>query len=177
MVRSSYYFEASGIRQRWQRQNIATSVSISEISFRAVNLYTAVDRGSIADSQATQDLALEIEADLETWAASVPQRWRFTAKDVSDAAMDVFFKGKTHVYPGCWIADGWNKWRMLRILVNQILVRTEADLEQPGHIARAAIARIRQLSADICISVASFMGSPRKSSRRSDCFYGTKDLP
>lgn len=197
LVQSTYRFESGVIRQQWRRRKVASHGSISEISFRLVNLRAAVKNGEITDSRVIRDMALGIDRDLETWRAGVPVEWRYTVVDGSHVAVDTEndtdndgdadtdtdpnpdpdpdhpFEGKTHTYPTLWIAEAWTNWRILRILANQVVVQTQTefpsveDNNTPVESPRLARRVIRQLSTDVCISVSSFTGTSRKFSSES----------
>ena len=169
LVRSTYAFENSGVRQRWRERNFASRGSISVISFRIVNLRAAFKNGDIKDPRVVRMMALEIDADLDEWRVGLPPSWSYTtthatvSADVADC-----FNGARHRYASLWIAEVWNNWRALRVLVNQILVQSESGYRRlPSNTERTqteslAISRIQDLSTDICVSVASFAGTPRK---------------
>ncbi|KAH8698527.1 hypothetical protein BGW36DRAFT_460428 [Talaromyces proteolyticus] len=162
LVRATYDFENSGIRQRWRDRKYASPASISEISFRTANLRAALRTGEITNPEVIRKLALEIDSDLESWGAVVPPSWHYKIIDDPNAAVGTCFVGTRHMYPEHWIIEIWNNWRVLRILVNHIVVQNEARLMQGSESKKlAALSVIRQLSTDICISVYSFTGSPR----------------
>ncbi|KIX07330.1 uncharacterized protein Z518_01983 [Rhinocladiella mackenziei CBS 650.93] len=163
LVQTTYDFQTSAIRQQWQHRRVASPGSICEISFRMVNLRAAFKNGEVTDPQVIRKTALEIDGDLEVWRAGVPPNWRYTTIDAPGAGVDTCFDGKSHVYPTPWIADAWNNWRILRILVNQIIVQNEVRSSVPENAQKSiALSIIRQSSADICISTSSFIGTPRK---------------
>ncbi|KAH0841006.1 hypothetical protein FOPE_06339 [Fonsecaea pedrosoi] len=163
LVKATFNFQTGTLRQNWQRANIASPGSITEICFRLANLRAAMkDQGAI-DPQAIRATALEIDADLETWRAGLPPIWKYTTISMSDAANDTYFAGKMHVYPNLWIAEAWNSWRAARILVNQLILQNEACVPNPDNaLTDLALSTIRQLCIDICISTHSFRDSPRK---------------
>lgn len=192
LVQSTYQFESGVIRQQWRRRKVASHGSISEISFRLVNLRAAVKNGEITDPRVIHDMALGIDRDLETWRAGVPVEWRYTVVDGSQVAEndrdndgdadtdtdpdldpDHPFEGKLHTYPTLWIAEAWTNWRILRILANQIIMQRQTPLpsieddDTPVESTRLARRVIQQLSTDVCISVSSFTGTSRKFSSES----------
>ena len=164
LVQTAYNFETSAIRQQWQHRNVASPGSICEISFRIVNLQAAFRNGEVTDPQVIRETALEIDGDLETWRAGVPRNWRYATIDATEAPVATYFDGKRHVYPNLWIADVWNNWRTLRILVNQIIVQNELRSSVPDNAQKSiALSIIHQFSTELCISTASFTGTPRRS--------------
>jgi hypothetical protein len=167
LVQSTYNFESSAIRKQWQRRNVASPASVSEICFRIINLRAAVKDGDMTDPELIRQTALEIDGDLETWRAGVPVNWKYTVTSLAatdtDTDTDTCFDGKTHVYPNLWIAEAWINWRILRILVSQIVVQTEGlRLASSSRMPSEATHVIQHLSTDICISVSSFTGTSRK---------------
>jgi hypothetical protein len=164
LVQTTYNFQTSAIRQQWQHRNIASPGSICEISFRMVNLRAAFQNGEVTDPQVIREAALDIDSDLETWRAGVPLNWRYATIDATEAPVGTCFDGKRHVYPSLWIAEVWNSWRTLRILVNQIIVQNELRSSVPGNAQKSiALSIIHQFSTELCISTTSFMDTPRRS--------------
>src|SRR4051812_4290533 len=162
LLRATYEFHSSTIRQRWRQHRIASPASICEISFRLVNLRAAFKSGLSTDAEAIRETALELDGDLENWRVIAARDWSYSTNETPESDVGVSFDGKRHTYPSLWIAEAWNNWRTLRILVNQIIIHTEVRL---GGLKRpqtyTSILLIRQLSSDICISTSSFTGTPR----------------
>jgi hypothetical protein len=175
LVRTTYNFHTSAIRQQWQHRNVASPGSICEISFRMVNLRAAFQNGEVTDPQVIRETALEIDGDLETWRAGVPLNWRYATIDATEAPVGTCFDAKRHVYPNLWIAEVWNNWYTLRILVNQIVVQNELRSSVPDNAQKSiALSIIRQFSTELCISTASFTGTPRRSLSLPKCQYTTQ---
>ena len=165
LVRATYTFQTSIVRQQWQHRKIASRGSICEISFRVINLRAAFGNGEITDPQAIRRTALEIDTDLETWSAGAPPNWRYSANNV-----DTCFGGKCHVYPNLWVAQAWNNWRSLRIVINQIIMQNEFRSSAPDNEQKSiSLSIIRQFSTDLCISASNFAGTPRKHSSLFKC--------
>lgn len=164
LVRLTYSFQTSSIRRHWQHRNVASQGSICEISFRMVNLQAALKNGEVTDPQVIRKIALEIDSDLEAWRAGMPLNWRYTTIDATEAPAVTYLNGKRHVYPNLWTAEGWNNWRSLRIAINQIILENEFRLSVPDSVQKSiSLSIIRQFSTDLCISTASFAGTPRRS--------------
>lgn len=88
----------------------------------------------------------------------MPKEWEYTTVDSSTN-----FGGVTHMYPNLWVAEAWKNWRIMRILVNQMIVENEAISGKPNDEAISQpLSIICQLSTELCISCFSFMGTPRK---------------
>lgn len=158
LVRSWDGFYTSKTRKWWQRRNLASPNSICEISFRLVNLRAALTAGEITDAQIAVETATGIDSDLVTWRATMPEEWEYTAVDSPDS-----FGGVTHIYPNLWVAEVWKNWRILRILINQMIGENEAGSDKPNEERISqALSVIRQASMELCISCFNFMGTPRK---------------
>jgi hypothetical protein len=225
LVRATIAFEASTLRSRWRRHQVASPGSILEIGFRLVNLYAAafaprsngdgipsvcggVDGEGGAggphdfgrahdgedarlvraqDAEGVRAAALGIEADLVSWREGAPRGWRFSVvraaaapprpTSVSDGGggggdEDGWFGGERHEYQSLWIAEAWNNWRALRLVLNQVIVRNEARAREPDARLRAAAEGVvREMSAELCVSVANFAGTPRTSPPHPFLFF------
>ena len=177
LIQTAYHFENSAIKQQWRHRNLASPGSISEISFRLVNLWAAFNNEKNAAPHTIRETALEIDGDLETWRSGVHLNWRYATTDASEAAADIC-EGRTHVYPNLWIAETWNNWRVQRILVNQIIMQNEIRSSVPDAEQKAiALSVIYQMSIELCTSVSSFKDTPRKSSTLLKSQYKTKHSP
>ena len=164
IVETTYDFHNSTVRQQWQRRNVSSPGSICEISFRVVNLHAAVSSGEITDPQLICQKAFDIDSDLESWKVGLPPQWRYATAAASDETPGTYFDGQRHKYPSLWIADAWNNWRVLRIIVNQIIMQNGGPSSLLNDIQRASVvSNIRHMSGELCTSAASFNGTPRRS--------------
>lgn len=164
LVQTTFDFQNSGIRRQWQHRNVASPASICEITFRVVNLRAAFKNGTIKSPQKIRQMAFEIDQDFEDWKTTVPWTWRYATVDTSNPVDDSSFNQNAHIYPNVWIADVWNNWRTMRMLVNQIMVENELSSSQPDdELVSHSLQLIQELSNDICISVPNFIGTTRKS--------------
>ncbi len=147
------------MRHYWRQINVASPASITEICFRVVNLRAALRTGAITDPGVIRTVAMDIDDDLETWRTGLTPSWRY-ASVVSPPGThcDDCFNGLRHVYPSLWIAEAWNNWRILRLLVNQMLMQTGVDLSETTKKQKA----IRQLSSEVCLTVYNFTESSRE---------------
>ncbi|OAP56352.1 hypothetical protein AYL99_09531 [Fonsecaea erecta] len=163
LVKATFSFQTGALRQNWQRANIASPGSITEICIRVANLCAVLKGQEVTNPQAIRAIALEIDTDLETWRAGLPPSWAYATIQVRDAANDTF-SGKKHVYNNLWNAEAWNYWRTLRALVTQLMLENEARSTEPDDaLMTRALSTLRQLCIEICISTYSFRDSPRKS--------------
>ncbi|KAH7007070.1 hypothetical protein EDB80DRAFT_718179 [Ilyonectria destructans] len=162
LVQATRDFQDSIIRQQWQRSNVASRGSVCQISFRIVNLGAVFANREITDLDVIRDMALEIDRDLEAWREGAPSGWAYTRIDASETNPGTFFDTHIHVYPSLWIAEAWNNWRALRIVVNKIIYQCETCSDASCDARQSvALSTIQELSTDMCISISSFMGTPR----------------
>jgi hypothetical protein len=139
---------------------------LGDICFRLLQLRLGIKNGEITDQQAIREAGTKLDNDLEAWKASRGPGWLYTTVDASSPVpKDKLYYGKHHLYSQIWTAYLWNNWRTLRILINRIMVQNEMISEAPDHNQKAAsLSLIHGMSTEICVSVASFFGSPRASS-------------
>lgn len=90
--------------------------------------------------------------------------WSFDIVQAADVNRETSFKGKRHVYSNLWIAQFWNNWRALRILVHGYLIDLGPETNWGGceseHSVHTAI--IREMSEDLCTSAPSIVMTSRK---------------
>ena len=106
-----------------------------------------------------------MDEDLEAWSRSLSPVWYYTDVAVEDTVQTqpLALKYQRHEYPNLWIADIWNNWRALRILVCRYALREDGFGTARCHADKVkAHSQIQQYSRDICKSVPSFIGSSRK---------------
>lgn len=127
-----------------------------------MNLHATISSSQLLDPQLVLEAALKIDDDLETWRAGVSSDWRYITVEAPQHADPECYDGKTHVYPSLWVAEIWNSWRALRILVNQLVVQHGTCLNETEVVQGSrAVLNICETSVDLCISVFSFTGTPR----------------
>ena len=161
LVVASSTFQSSSIRENWKTRQVASAGSLCEISFRVVNLRADFRNGRI-DYCATRDKVQDINNDLQTWREAMPAVWKYSTEPAPDGLDHTVFGGVIHSYSSMWVAEAWNSWRLLRILVNQLMQENEMRAETPNTIRRLlAEAMIRHTSHDLCVSVNSFRKTPR----------------
>ena len=148
-----------------------------EISFRVVNLHAAIQNGDLVDPNTIRKKAKTIDADLEAWACTAPTSWWYSTIEDAESPASISFSVKRHVYPNLWVAEAWNNWRTLRILVSQIFVQNMLTTDSVQYSQRSiALSIIQICSLDLCISVASFEPSSCKlSNDQNGVRVGTDD--
>jgi hypothetical protein len=161
LVKAAYDFQSSRLRKEWHGGAIASAGSIFEISVRLVNLFSWVKNPQISDFKTIKQRAIDIDADLDTWAHGVPSSWAYDVirKKICGGVTEDF-NSESHVYPNVWIAAVWVGWRTLKILVHQILIQVQ-DPTVPGRIQPSddSILQIQRFSKDICVTIRGFRGT------------------
>lgn len=162
LVQTAYEFDRSPLRPNWRYRNVVSPGSMAEITFRLVNLQAAISSRQILEPQPIVEAALKIEEDLDTWRAGISSDWRYTIVDAPPAAEDACYGRKVHVYSSLWVAEIWNNWRALRMLVNQLIVQYgTCSSATEGAQGSKAVLNIREMSVDLCVSVFTFTSTPR----------------
>ncbi|KAK6379468.1 hypothetical protein LTS17_006386 [Exophiala oligosperma] len=161
LVQTTCDFQGSLMRQLWQNSRVASPSSITEICFRVVNLRAALHRQEEGDDTKMNgkillNMAVDIDNDLESWAAGLPDSWRYSVVHGPARVAEELLQGVRHVYPTLWIAEAWNNWRILRLLVSQMRLEISVDPQEIATSQNMA----RRLCTDVCISVSNFSGSP-----------------
>lgn len=132
---------------------------LGNITLRPLDLREAVRCGSIQDPKDICEIAMGIDKDLESWTTTLSPEWSYITSNANESPSSDCYDGKKHSYRSQWTAQIWINWRVHRILANQIILQNDLC---PGIHCEDRISLIQELSTDICISVSSFMGSPRK---------------
>lgn len=147
----------------WGSDNKDAPSPLGQLSFRLSRLRAAARTGEL-DPRAIFDTAMSMDQDLATWAARIPESWKYVvATDEIASTTTIPFGGSNlhvrHVYSSAWSAQTWNNYRTLRVLVRQLIVRHDCD-EQSNPDSHIAL--IHELSAEICTSFEAYNNSPRK---------------
>lgn len=158
-MRAAYSWQSSPLRKEWQRRQYSHPGSLSEISFRLVNLRASVKSGELVDPAAIRLIALQIESDLQAWEAVVPTNWVYSIIEGSSSYKDLGLLSKYHIYPDLRVAEDWNNMRIQRIAVNQIILQISEGLSLLELNSVKEI--IQQVSMEICTSVSSLRDSTR----------------
>lgn len=158
LLQLSCMFDISDLGRRRKKSRPGP---LGSLCFRLLHLRDAIRHDELKDRATIYETAVEIDRDLMAWAEHLPAH---TTVDASaDSLHEAFFQGKRHIYSNLLVAQAWNNWRTLRIVVNRIVLENEVQSEAAGTTHKSpVISVIRQLSTDICTSAASFAGSPRK---------------
>ncbi|KAH7123631.1 hypothetical protein B0J11DRAFT_529503 [Dendryphion nanum] len=161
LVKASSAFQSSNIRENWKTRSVASAGSLCVVSFRVVNLRAAFKKGDI-DYLTVRNEALDINSDLQIWQEGMPSSWMFSSEPALDSELDAIYGGVIHKYSSMWVAEAWNNWRLLRLLVSQIIQQNEKRAPVPDVVRQLlAEAMIRHTSYDLCVSASTFARSPR----------------
>ncbi|KAB5522151.1 hypothetical protein GE09DRAFT_1155251 [Coniochaeta sp. 2T2.1] len=156
LVQLSETFDNSNMGKRRMEYRPAPLWSIV---CRLLHLRDIIRSGEVEDRRAVCETARGIDRDLVEWSATLPGYT--TVEAPADGGDGICFQGKRHVYSGLSIAQAWNNWRTLRIVVNQLMMRHGEAGNISGALERSAAEEVaRSLAADICASAGSFEGSP-----------------
>ncbi|KAF2113508.1 hypothetical protein BDV96DRAFT_688501 [Lophiotrema nucula] len=149
------------------RRQAAQPPPMADLCFQLVEIQAAVKKGTITDLDTIRRAAFHLDKKLLSWRATLSKEWEYQIVTVDgDVAVAVgdgdgrsckYFEGKKHIYASPWRAHIWNNWRALRILANQIILRTA---ESPL-LDDALLELIHRLSSEICVSAPEFIGTPR----------------
>jgi hypothetical protein len=157
-----------------QAHQVASPGSMCEISFRILNLCASIHSGAIGGTGEILTLAKDADADLRTWEEVLPASWRYSVVGIprsratgmftdDEQSLEAIFGEQQHIYPSIWIAEAWDSWRMLRIVVSQIILHhSSVDLDAPSKTRSEAVDTIQRLSRDVCVSHTAFEGTSSK---------------
>jgi hypothetical protein len=160
LVQLSHKFETSRMGER--RQKIRPG-SMGDICFQLLGLRAAIKTSEITDPKTILETATGVDRYLETWRAVLQSSCSYATADVGDVPAGTHVGEKRHIFSSLWTTKSWNNWRTLRILVNQIVLQNEIRLGALDSAHEStSLSLIHQLSTEICISAASFRGSPRR---------------
>jgi hypothetical protein len=117
-------------------------------------------RRLLAEAQTLDDV-------LVIWANNLPTEYWYSTRSVQDDGRvetgNRVFDGTVHIYPTVGHAGMWNRYRALRLTVNDIMLKTLSVLaESPDSdtesLEEAAKLRIQRLAGDLCASVPYMLG-------------------
>ncbi len=114
---------------------------------------------------------LNIDAELETWASTLPPQYVYDIVSISEPSEEIF-TDHYHQYRTLWIAMVWNSYRCIRVLVNELLLvhLLHLSLTQTGFPGEpdifssydSEVTRVKSvmmtLTHEICASVPFYLG-------------------
>jgi hypothetical protein len=158
LVSATYSFENGSIRQEWLKSEYASPASMSVISFQLVNLGAAIRQGQITDPAEIRERAMAIDGDLQAWASVLPAHWEWPQlPERVNGGID-YDASQFKYSANTWLAEIQNTYRSLRIVALR-LVGHDRGFKSDDE----SVARIRDLSDEICCSVAIFDNVSRAS--------------
>ncbi|RDW72374.1 Zn(II)2Cys6 transcription factor domain-containing protein [Aspergillus mulundensis] len=149
---------------RWPIQRPAVlqgneqTCELIDILIEFVRLRSSLRFNQEAKAEVALRKAVDLEKQLQSWKDRLPADRSCTIKEAADKDMPGTFYGQYHVYQ-----DAWAHWVLLhyslgRLLVNEVIVTSIAQIEEfsSEQIAQRAraLAVINQMAADICIVIA-----------------------
>jgi hypothetical protein len=136
---------------------------MSEICLRTINLRAAVKNNAIKAPERILASTLELDDDLDAWRDGLPAEWAVTAVATMAEHRDTNFPRESHSYINNFVADAWNNWRALKILVRLIVLECEESSGQLEPTVRTDFLSIIQaMSVDICNSMSFFKDRSRE---------------
>jgi hypothetical protein len=129
--------------------------------------------GVITDTTAKIKFALLLDAEIESWAVSVPPSWRYKSIAIPAEIRETSFATGVygmyyHVYKDLYLCNVWNNWRAIRLIIHEIILDNTSNMEtqssEYGTLNYADIAArsehiMLQLQADIFASVPYHFGT------------------
>ena len=140
----------------------ASSLSVDSGSLSILDRYDEMARlrRLLAEAQTLDDI-------LVIWANDLPtENWYSTRTIQDDGRVETgnrIFDGTVHIYPTVGHAGMWNRYRALRLTVNDIMLKTLSVLAQSPDsdtesLEEAVRLRIQRLADDLCASVPYMLG-------------------
>jgi hypothetical protein len=108
--------------------------------------------------------AQELDVGFQNWPSSLPEDWLFTlhTSKGSDSTSGLLYEGSVHRYKAYGHAAVWNRYRAVRIIVNDIHLQLLSRLPQnPSLITQVETCQknVGSLATDLCYSVPVFFSS------------------
>lgn len=107
---------------------------------------------------------------LATWANDMPIESRYITRTIpDDQPVDIsymLFDAKLHIYPTAGHAGMWNYYRAVRLIVNDVVLKTlaviagspDSDIESLEALEEAAKSTVQRLADDLCASMPDIFG-------------------
>ncbi|CAF3573687.1 unnamed protein product, partial [Fusarium graminearum] len=147
---------------------VSLAARVSQLQCSCYQLDTSKDVSPTETEILISD-ATELDSDLSIWASSLLPQWSYaTAVNISNPGRADYTPQVIHRYTDRYIARIWNLYRVSRLIIQSILLRTttrlSASTEDTSNVdQRNRIERvIMELVDDICSSVPYFLGQDLK---------------
>ncbi|QPC65932.1 hypothetical protein HYE67_008163 [Fusarium culmorum] len=143
---------------------VSLAARVSQLQYTCYKLDTSKDVGMTKNERLIFD-ATELDSELSIWASSLSPQWSYaTAVNINNPGRTDYTPHVIHRYTDRYIARVWNLYRVSRLIIQSILLRTvtslSASTEGPSNAdQRNRIERvIMELVDDICASVPYLLG-------------------
>lgn len=94
--------------------------SFSDIMIRFIDLNVAVKNGNLFNPDAIIASAIQIDSELLNLQTNMPPMWQYQTI-FTDADPGLVSEGFYHVYSDLWVAQMWNNFRIVRMVLNEII--------------------------------------------------------
>ncbi|KUJ08919.1 uncharacterized protein LY89DRAFT_658682 [Mollisia scopiformis] len=107
--------------------------------------------------------AQALDEDLVSWSSELSPEDRYITHIIqTDRTHEVnkTFDNTVHVYATVWHAGMWNRYRAVRLAVNDVIFKTLLELKDPdlNYAEEAAKSRTNKLADDLCASISYMLG-------------------
>ncbi|OCL01595.1 hypothetical protein AOQ84DRAFT_273148, partial [Glonium stellatum] len=92
----------------------------SDIMIRFINLNVAIKNGNLFNSDAIIASAMQIDSELVKLQSNMPPMWQYQTV-FTDADSELVAEGFYHVYSDLWVAQMRNNFRILRMVLNEVI--------------------------------------------------------
>jgi hypothetical protein len=143
---------------------ISKAAKIPNLQYRSNRLFTQTQGASKGDVENLFNSARVLDREIADWARTLPTTWSYsTAMNIDNITNSKFTPRQVHRYPDFYIARVWNFYRVSRLIVQSVLLRTTSwmsILMDPNEFneGRKADGSSIELVNDICASVPFLMG-------------------
>ncbi|KAE8382006.1 Zn(II)2Cys6 transcription factor [Aspergillus bertholletiae] len=133
------------------------------------DLVAAINESTFTHPVGILPKALNLDAELITWAMSIDPRWKYTVVEVEKPAGEngtfhAIYGDHYHIYPNIAVSMIWNTYRFIRIILHGIIAYVcahhlpDSGKASNGQSERQSVAISQQLAEDICASVPYHLG-------------------
>ena len=165
--------KTTSLHENVEDQLISRTTKIPRLQYLANNLLTQSPQNSRQiDIERLIGTVRTLEHELSNWSANTPVSWSYsTAKNLNLSSGSNYIPHQIHKYPNFYTARIWNLYRVSRLIVQSILLRTTswliaASMPMPKELDKSNIEEtIRGLVDDICASVSFLLGPDISKSR------------
>lgn len=131
------------------------------ITKRLVDLLASSNTRVEIDPLMTVYEALVLDAELDAWCLNLPPDWTFSVHSMDSEETDsaFHFSSHYHVYRDPWTARTYNNYRWMRIMVNELILRSFAQVDSDSITVEHTMVQqnclniISQLATDVCVSL------------------------